>query len=190
MKKFPLLFILFFLSIYTFSETVVIKPKATFVGVKKKGDAYTAQTLTGGILLGTKNGEIGRGYLEFDLKGKIPNDAKIESAEIRLSSKTSESSGSFGGKIRLERAGRGLNYAGLSEWNLIKTTGNSGDYSGIELSYANPATVQNFAGELIISGVKDGIGKEAAFMINHTSENGSKYVYLDGADDKIILTVT
>lgn len=190
MKKIPLLFILFFLSIHTFSETVVIKPKATFVGVKKKGDTYTAQTLSGGILLGTKNEETGRGYLEFDLKGKIPSGANINFAEIRLSSKSSEPLGSFGGKIRLERAGRGLNFAGSSEWNQIKTIGISGDYSGIELSYANPSTVQNFAGELIISGVKDGIGKEAAFMINHTSENGSKYVYLDGADDKIILTVT
>nr|DAJ08495.1 MAG TPA: Gingipain R2 [Caudoviricetes sp.] len=190
MKKIPVLFILFFLSIHTFSETVVIKPKATFVGVKKKGDTYTAQTLSGGILLGTKNEETGRGYLEFDLKGKIPSGANINFAEIRLSSKSSEPLGSFGGKIRLERAGRGLNFAGSSEWNQIKTIGISGDYSGIELSYANPSTVQNFAGELIISGVKDGIGKEAAFMINHTSENGSKYVYLDGADDKIILTVT
>ncbi|WP_353124105.1 T9SS type A sorting domain-containing protein [Dysgonomonas capnocytophagoides] len=178
------------MSIHTFSETVVIKPKATFVGVKKKGDTYTAQTLSGGILLGTKNEETGRGYLEFDLKGKIPSGAKINFAEIRLSSKSSEPLGSFGGKIRLERAGRGLNFAGSSEWNQIKTIGISGDYSGIELSYTNPSTVQNFAGELIISGVKDGIGKEAAFMINHTSENGSKYVYLDGADDKIILTVT
>lgn len=170
-------------------KTVTITPKSTFIGITKKGSTYTVQKLSDGMILGTKNGIIGRGYLEFDLVGKIPNGAEIDFAEIKLGSKMNEPVNNFGGKIRLEQAGAGINTAGASLWDMIKTIGLTNDYLGIEAEYYNPATTHYFTGEVITNAVKSFIGKQVAFKINHKNETGSKYVLLDAAEGGLSLIV-
>lgn len=170
-------------------KSVVITPKATFIGIKKSGSTYSIQKLSDGMLLGTKEGVIGRGYLEFDLVGKIPSGAEIDFAEIKLGSKESESTNNFGGKIRLEQAGSGINTVGSSQWDIIKTIGQTNDNLGLEVEYTNPTTIHHLTGEVITNAVKGSIGRQVAFKINHKNENGSKYIFLDIPDGGFSLTI-
>jgi len=172
-------------------HSVKIYPNSKFVGITKTNDKYAVQKLSDGIVLGNKEGKgiIGRAYLEFDLEGKIPNDAVIKLVEIKLTAKKDIPSDKFGGKIRLERTGNFINDANPTTWGFLKTLGMTGDYSGVEASFENPSVTHFLFDYLITQHVKENIGGKVKFIINNKNETTNKYVHLSGSSEDLYLLV-
>lgn len=187
MKKLLLITLLFAIYITLAGQTnTKIYPK-DFCGITNKSNVFAKQTLANNIIIGNYNGSIGRAYFEFDLAA-IPSNAKITYAAIRLQPKAGQYT-NFGGKVRLERVAEGITDANATNWNLIKTIGNSGDYLGTECEFQNSSVI-NFLGESFLPAhIQDRIGKKVAFMINHKNEQ-NQVVYLSGNKLDLYLDVS
>lgn len=187
MRKLLLLTLLLVIYITGATQTTIkISPK-DFCGITNKSNVFAKQTLANNIIIGNYNSSIGRAYFEFDL-ATIPSNAKITYAAIRLQAKAGQYT-NFGGKVRLERVAEGITDANATNWNLIKTAGNSGDYLGAECEFQNSSVIFFLGESFLPAHIQDRIGKKVAFMVNHKNEQ-NQVVYLTGTKLDFYLEVT
>lgn len=173
MKKILLMLMLFlgFGSITIMGQTFVrIYPKASFVGVTKKGTTYAKQSIEKDpkrffVGYDATTSTYGRGYLEFDLSS-LPKDVTIVSASLQLTSVIAYDN-NFNGKIKLYSCG---NYMDANEviWNSLKGITN---LDLISTDMQREGYGKALSNEALKITTKNAIGKKLYLAINHVDES-------------------
>lgn len=190
MKKILLMLMLFlgFGSITIMGQTSVrIYPKASFVGVTKKGTTYAKQSIEKDpkrffVGYDATTSTYGRGYLEFDLS-PLPKDATIVSVSLQLTNAlTTPLESNFNGKIKLYSC---ANYMDANEtiWNSLK------GFSGLELANVE---IGSGGGKAVSSDplnivTKNAMGTKLYMAINHADE--SKITRFLGDNNSLYLDI-
>lgn len=161
----------------------IISPSTTFTGITTKGGSYSKQTKD--FFVGWDKGNIGRGFLEFDLSS-IPKDATITGADIYLNSKVAWDS-NFGGKIQLYRANY-INDANETTWGFLRPIGTPVIDLSKENYFTGEGLIRGYHSDILTAFVKELVGKKFYLSINNVDEY-SKIMRISTEKDKLHLIV-